>query len=635
MRGQKLGLVELGTVGKSRNKIKNARPQPLESSASASRKVSDVRLRILICLFLALVTLVAYWQVFGCEFTGHDDTSYVTKNPFIGRGLGLSGLIWAFTTFHSANWHPLTWISHMADYQIYGLNPGGHHLTNLLFHIVNAVLLFLVLTRMTGAVWRSAFVAALFAVHPLHVESVAWVAERKDLLSTFFWFITIYAYVLYTQRPSLLRYVPVMIAFCLGLMCKPMLVSLPFVLLLLDYWPLKRTNLKWHLVREKAPLLLMSLASSIVTVVAQRSAGAVQDLASVPFGQRVGNAAVSYVAYIVKMVWPRDLAVFYPLHAGMPPVWQALGAAVLLTAVTVVAVRCARNRPYVAVGWLWYLITLLPVIGLLQVGSQAMADRYTYVTLTGLFIIVAWGIPDLISKRWMILRPLLAPSAAVMIGILAVLTWFQVGVWQDSYSLFDHAISVTSNNYIAYNNRGGALLLQGKREEALEDFSKAVELEPGFAEAQANLGPALIQRGQIPEGIEHSLIAIRLGCDSASLRCHIALGYATMGQWGPAEEHCRMALKLAPAWAAPHDLLGTILGSLGKLDDAILHFQKAIDLAPDAAEPHGNLAMAYFQKRDYKAAWNETHIFESKGGHPAPQFIAGLSKRMPDPAGLD
>jgi Tfp pilus assembly protein PilF len=617
-------------VVKTQHKIGNSVPARGSSSA-APGTTSDIRLKSLISLLLILVTFIAYSQIFGCKFVGYDDDPYVTDNPFVSRGLSLGSLTWAFTTFHSFNWHPLTWVSHMVDCQVYGLNPIGHHLTSLLLHILNALILFLVLSRMTGSVWKSGFVAALFAVHPLHVESVAWVAERKDVLSTFFWLITMYAYVLYAKRPSAARYVPVAVAYGLGLMCKPMLVSLPLVLLLLDYWPLDRASLGWRLVAEKAPLFVMSAASCVITSIAQRAGGAVADLTNVPFASRVANAAISYVAYIVKMVWPSDLAVFYPLSATKLPIWEAVGAGVALAGVTFLALRYGRRRPYLAVGWLWYVITLVPVIGLVQVGAQAMADRYSYITLTALFIIIAWGIPDLLGQRDTASRRLLPISAAALIVILGVCTWFQVGVWHDPYSLFDHAVKATKDNIVAYNVRGMALTRQGDYKQAIEDTSRAVALKPSYAEAHSSLGVALIGNGQLSAGVGHLLTALHLGFDFPETHRSLAYGYLRLGKLDLATKESLIALRLDPASPIAHNTLAAVLAQQGKLDEAVSHWQTAAKLDPTYADPHQNLAIAHASKGDYAAAWRELHLFESKGGQPIPRFMASLIKRMPDP----
>ncbi len=381
-----------------------------------------MRREILICLFLVLATLTVYWQVGNYEFVNFDDDKYIIENFHVQKGLTRDSVIWAFTATHVSNWHPLTWLSHMLDFQLYGLNPSGHHLTNVFFHLVNTLLLFLVLKLMTGALWRSGLVAALFAVHPLHVESVVWVAERKDVLSTLFWMLTLWAYLGYTKRPGVKRYLVILLAFALGLMAKPMLVTLPFVLLLLDYWPLKRIELgqsaiglpaasqpstiankpgaqAFRLLLEKTPMFVLAAVSSVVTFIVQKSGGAVGALETYPFKIRMANALLSYVIYLKKMIWPQNLAVFYPHPGQSLPMWQAAGAGLLLVVVSIAVIRAGRRYPYLPVGWLWYVGTLVPVIGLVQVGDQAMADRYTYVSLIGLFIVVAWGVPD-VARSW-------------------------------------------------------------------------------------------------------------------------------------------------------------------------------------------------------------------------------------------
>ncbi len=436
---------------------------------------------LIISLLLSIITFMAYWQVTHCDFTTFDDPMYVTENSHIQDGLTVEGIIWAFTTGHAADWQPLTCISHMADVQLFGLQPGWHHLTNLLFHLASTLLLFLVLHRMTKALWQSAFVAALFALHPLHVESVAWVAERKGVLSTFFWMLTMGTYVSYVARPGLTRYLALLLCFALGLMAKPMLVTLPFVLLLLDYWPLQRLEQKelpqevlkplsrdkkkgkstpppvkapvqpvgrWPLIRplltEKIPLFVLAVLSSIVTYLAQYHGGAVGSLEVLPLGARIANAFVSYTAYMVKTLWPTNLAVFYP-HPGSWPLWQVLGSVVLLLAITALVIRGAKKRPYAAVGWLWYVGTLVPVTGLVQVGSHAMADRYTYIPLVGLFIIVAWGVPELL-KKWPYRKEALIALSALCLLCLFLVTWRQVGYWRNSIALYDHALEVIGRN---------------------------------------------------------------------------------------------------------------------------------------------------------------------------------------------
>ncbi len=491
---------------------------------------------LMICIFLTVATLTAYWQVGNCEFTNYDDEDYVTKNSHVQDGITLEGIQWAFTTGHSMNWHPLTWISHMLDVQLFGLQPRWHHLTNLLFHLANTLLLFFVLHRMTKARWKSAFVAALFALHPLHVQTVAWVAERKDVLSAFFWMLTMAAYCFYVECPKLQRYLLVAIFFVLGLMAKPMLVTLPFVLLLLDYWPLQRfrkmlldqkisitttmpvtrdeqqgissekpaegqailsekpvdAGSQWALMRpllwEKIPLFGLAALASLVTYIVQQKGGAVVSFEKSPLGVRIANTFVSYITYMGKTIWPVDLVVFYP-RLALLPTEQVVGAAFLLIAVTITVIAKAGRIPYAMVGWLWYIGTLIPVIGIVQVGLQASADRYTYLPLIGLFIMAAWGIPELI-KNWRFKKEVLFTSSMVVLLCFYIVTWTQVLYWQNSISLYDHALNVTENNYIIYCNRGLTYMDLRDYRRAITDFDKAIEINPKFKQAYNHRGLA-------------------------------------------------------------------------------------------------------------------------------------------------
>ena len=445
-----------------------------------------------VCLFLVIGILAVYWQVGNHEFVNYDDKDYITENQHVQAGLTLKSIAWAFTSTYASNWHPLTWLSHMLDCEIYGLNPRGHHFTNVFFHILNSILLFLIFKRMTGAFWKSAFVAALFAIHPLHVESVAWAAERKDVLSTFFCMLTMGAYILYVENQGIKKYLLTVLLFTLGLMAKPMLITLPFVLLLLDYWPLGRFNKRspaLQLIWEKIPLFVLTAVSSIVTFLVQQKA--MSSLEVFPITARIFNALVSYLSYIVKMIWPFHLAIFYP-YPGMPPVWQIAGACLLLVFISCIAIRTVRRYPYFAVGWLWYLGTLVPVIGLVQVGLQSMADRYTYIPLTGIFIIIAWGIPDLIAK-WRYKKIGLFITTTTLISILMICTWSQVGCWRNSITLFSHAINVTENNSVAHNNLGSAFADQGKASETIKHYAEALRIDPMYADAHYNLGNAFTQ----------------------------------------------------------------------------------------------------------------------------------------------
>jgi tetratricopeptide (TPR) repeat protein len=565
---------------------------------------------ILVCLLLVAATLAVYWQVQNYDFIRWDDTQYVTENPYVQAGLSGKGFIWAFTTNHASNWHPLTWLSHMLDCQLYGLNPAGHHLTNVFLHTVNVLLLFWILSRMTGTLWRSGFVAALFAIHPLHVESVAWVAERKDVLSTPFWLLTMWAYVRYVDRPGIKTYLVVLFTFTLGLMAKPMLVTLPCVLLLLDYWPLTRVQVgqldgslsapvqppsgsskakpqALRLLWEKAPLFALAAISSLVTFLVQKGGGAVRDLEIYPVTIRIANALVSYVKYIGKMIWPRDLAVLYPHPGESLPLWQAVGAGLLLLMVSFAVIRAAKRYPYLTVGWLWYLGTLVPVIGLVQVGQQAMADRYTYVPLIGLFIMIAWGVYELLSKvshR----RILLATGAGVLITALMICTWKQVRLWQDSITLFEHTLSITSNNYSMHHNLANVLRESGKIDEAIAHYSKALEINPNHARAHNNLGIALAQKGRLDDAAYHHSQAIRINPDNVEAYHNLGLILARQRKLDDAIVYFSKALELDPDSADVHTGMGTVLLFQGKLEEATVYFTKALELNPDHAEAHNH-----------------------------------------------
>jgi len=532
--------------------------------------------RLLLGAVLVVVTLAVFWQVQDHRFAEVDDPDYVTENPAVSQGLTLEGLLWAATASHAANWHPVTWLSHMLDCQVFGLDPAGPHLVNLLLHLANVLLLFLFLSRLTGALWRSALVAALFAWHPLHVESVAWVSERKDVLSTLFWLLTMWAYVRYTERPGLGRYLLALVLFALGLMAKPMLVTLPLVLLLLDYWPLGRfpkpspdaagaatgsripstlTSPEVRaLVREKIPFFFLSLLSSLLTLWAQKGAGAVIDLQDLPLTTRLGHALVSYVGYLGKMFWPTRLAVFYPYPAGGLIWWQVAGAALILVAITALIFRGGRRHPYLAVGWLWYLVTLIPVIGLVQVGMQAMADRYTYVPGIGLFLILSWGLADL-TAGWRYQRLLAAGLAGVVLSALAVTTQGQVRHWSDSLTLFAHAAQVTENNYVAYNMLGNAYGDRGDLAKAMAMYRKALEIYPRYAGAYNNLGLAYARQGRLAHAITMFQEALRFNPGVAGTYLNLGLAYADQGDLPTARTMLEKALELDPHYGEAQRLL--------------------------------------------------------------------------------
>jgi Flp pilus assembly protein TadD len=546
----------------------------------------EFRTHLLVCGALALGTLVVYAPTLGYPFVYYDDHVYVYENPQVQPGLTLDGAYWALTTFHGGNWHPLTWLSLQLDAALYGgLNAGGFHLTNVLLHTANTLLLFVVLSRMTGAVWRSAVVAGLFALHPLHVESVAWVAERKDVLSALFWMLTLAAYLGYVRRPGVGRYLLVLLALALGLMAKPMLVTLPCVLLLLDYWPLGRWESavsSGRLVLEKLPLFALVLAACIVTCLAQSEGGAMVELQAVPLEARLENALLAYVAYLGQTAWPLHLAVHYP-HPGLAvPAEQALGAALFLAVVTALLLVAGRPWPYLAVGWLWYLGTLVPVLGLVQVGDQAMADRYTYVPLIGIFLLLTWGAGDL-ALAWRVPRAGLVAATTLVLLACAALTWVQVGSWASTLDLWQQAAAVSENSDRAHINLGSCFQKAGRLAEAQEEFAKAVALKPRHVLAHHNLGLVLAARGRHAEAVEHLQKAVALDPQNAS--AHNDLGYVLqqVGRFEEARAEYRHSIALDAGQALSHYNLASVDMRLGQVDEALAQVREAIALNPGNA----------------------------------------------------
>ncbi len=506
-------------------------------------------------------------------------------------GLTPPGLEWALTSGDAANWFPVTRFSHMLDSQLFGLRSGLHHLTSVFWHALAGVLLFAFLARSTHARWPSAWVAFLFALHPLHVESVAWVAERKDVLCAFFWFLALWAYVRYTERPGQGRYLSVLLWFCLGLMSKPMIVTLPFLLLVLDAWPLRR--LSRSAVREKIPFFALAAVSAIVTFLVQRSSGAVKEIARLPIGLRIENALVSCAIYCLKTIWPSGLAVFYPYPAGYDW-WMVAAAGLAVAIVTVLALRSFRRAPYLAAGWIWFLVTLAPVIGLVQVGAQARADRYMYVPMVGLTIILAWGAADL-ARRWpAVTRPIAVAAIAACLAAAAV-SAAQIQHWKNSETLFQHALDVTTDNYLAEHNLGSYLLATGRLPEAITHLETALRIRPESAAARSDLASALAQTpGRLPEAIAQYQAAIRLLPDSAILHQNLASALAKFPNRLPeAIREYQAALRVDPEYAEAHNNLGLALAGIpGRLPDAIAEYQAALRIQPDYAEAHYNLGVA-------------------------------------------
>jgi protein O-mannosyl-transferase len=564
------------------------RPGPAIGEIQAPAAAGDRRLDLYIYLLLFAVTLAVYSRVGHFDFVNYDDPEYVTDNFHVRSGFTWQGLAWAFTAFHASNWSPVTWLSHMADCQLFGMRSGWHHWSSVLLHAAAALLLFAALKRSTLARWPSAWVAFLFALHPLHVESVAWIAERKDVLCALFWFLALWCYARYAEQPGVGRYLLVLVAFCLGLLAKPMIVTLPFVLLLLDFWPLGRAN-RCAVLWEKAPFLLLAAGSAAVTFLAQRQGRAVRSLAVMPFGLRIENAVVAYARYIVKMFWPANLAVFYPYRSVLPA-WQIAAAGMALVGITVLAVRRARSHPYLAVGWFWYLGTLVPVIGLVQVGAQSSADRYMYVPMIGLAIMLAWGAADFVYRRPRA-RTAIAVSAAAACSACLVLTWFQLGYWTNSGSLFQHAVEVTTDNHIAHNNLANYYLVHMRDREALGHIYQALRIKPSYPEAHTNLALVLRRLGEFDKSEREYQVALSL--QPASAEAHSGYGalLVAQGRNNEALREFSAAVELRPEYADGHYDLGRVLAALGRADEAMAQFYETVRLRPDHADAHHSLGV--------------------------------------------
>jgi Flp pilus assembly protein TadD len=545
---------------------------------------------------LIVLTTAVFLQVKHFEFVALDDPLYVSENPHIADGISTSSVAWAFTTSRAANWHPLTWLSHMADVQLFGLNAGAHHVTSAVLHLANTLLLFWLLFRLTGAAGRSAFVAAMFAVHPLHVESVAWISERKDVLSTLFWLLALWAYVAYVRKPGWGARVAVAVFFVLGLMAKPMVVTLPFTLLLLDVWPLERWKSRsdgWPLVREKLPLFGLAAAASAITFMVQQASGAVSSLANVSVADRISNAVYSYAAYLWHMFWPRGLAGFYPLGVDMPAT-QLLGALVVLAAVSTVAVRLARRAPYFFAGWWWYVVTLLPVIGLVQVGAQAMADRYTYVPMIGIAAIVAWGATDLF-RRYAGARVWLAAVATAVVALMAVTAHAQAQYWRNSTVFWTRAATkaLAVKDFQAHLRLGRVLTTQGRTAEAIDHYAKAVELQPDSVDAQLLRGSAALELNRADVAATSFEAAAKLQPDRADAHQGLGLAQLALGDATSAVRSLDAAARLEPSSAVILNDLGWALLKARRPDEARSRLGESIRLKPDFAGAHANLALTY------------------------------------------
>jgi protein O-mannosyl-transferase len=571
----------------------------------------SIRLKkdLLVGLLLASMTLLLYWPVQSFDFVNIDDHTYVVENLHVQRGLAPDGFRWALTTLSSGSWHPLTWLSHMLDWEFYRSNAGMHHWTNVQIHLACVLVLFWVLKAMTGMLWGSALAAALFAIHPLHVESVAWVSERKDVLSGLLWLVTMGTYAWYVKSPGWGRYSLVVLSFVLGLMAKPMLVTLPLVLLLLDGWPLARGSgavtvfdrivkgPAWiRLLAEKVPLLILATAVSVVTCFAQKDVGAIRTLEQYPLAVRAANAMVSYGEYIWKTVWPVDLAVFYP-YPGMPSAWKIIMAVLFLAVVSTLIIRYARRYPFLPVGWLWYLGTLVPVIGIVQVGSQSLADRYTYLPLVGLFIAVAAGANAIVDRRpeW---------RSPLIIFFIVVLSWYgslakaQVETWKDSITLFEHAIRVTDVNPVAHNNVGALYLSSDENdcEKAAPHFLKAIEQKGDYAAPYYNLGVCALRSGNHERAIRYFEAAAELDPRSAKPRLDRGLLLMQQGRFDAAEADFWQVLRMDPSHEAAHTDLALIFIHRGRLEDAEAHLREALRVNPRSAEAFNNLGLVRMEQ---------------------------------------
>ena len=551
----------------------------------------------LLLLGLPGLTALLFAPVAGFEATNYDDPNYVFENPPVLPGWSWAGLRWAFTTNHAANWHPLTWLSHMTDIELFGPDPGPHHVVNLAFHCANTALLFLLLCRLTGALWRSALVAALFAWHPLHVESVAWIAERKDVLSTFFGLLALLAYACHASarkprnpQPSTRWYFLSLASFTLSLLSKPMLVTLPGLLLLLDFWPLGR--LEWRnlkcLLLEKIPFALLSLAVGLVTLLVQAQGGAVRSLENWPLTTRLTNALTATVLYLGKMFWPERLAPFYPMPEHVPA-WVAGGAGLLLLLITAMVVYSGQRSPPRLVGWFWFLFMLVPVIGVVQVGMQQMADRYTYLPLVGIFLILAWELASRVGSS-ALARGVATVAAVAVLALCARQTRRQLSHWHDSEALFRHALAVTEKNYLAHNNLGFHLFTQGRRAEALAEYRAALLILPTYTDAHSNLGRALADAGEYAEAAEHFAAVLERLPDDVIAHNNLGNILAMLGRHEEAIGHFRAALAAKPDHAAAHNNWALSAEALHRPMEAIAHYREAMRLAPGFAAPINNLA---------------------------------------------
>ena len=588
---------------------------------------------IIFCQFLILITIFIYWPIHVADFITFDDQLHITTNFHLKSGFSWESIIWAFTTSYGGNWHPLTWFSFMLDYRLFGLNPAGYHSTNLCLHALNGSILFLVLHRLTKSFWRSALVATLFVVHPCHVEAVAWISERKDLLCTFFGFAAMGAYVKYIKTAKSKYYLLLVVLFSLALMSKPMIITLPFILLLLDYWPLKRISAIEHrtkygffhaispLIREKIPLLCLSTISAIVTYWAQQSWEAISSFQAVPLTFRLMNAVYAYIKYIENLFWPANLTVFYPTVDNFQE-HEVLFYVLTLVIITCYAIYKKNNYPYLIVGWFIYLGTLIPVIGIVKIGSQSMADRYTYIPFIGLFIIISWGICNLFEKvsyRKIIVLPLVL----IFLIYLSCISREQVKYWRNSVTLFSHALQIVPNNYVAHENLGFAFLDQGRLDDALYHFRKASVLMPGKERFYKNVSIPLHRQGRYEEAINELIKSLRINPNYSDGYYHLGNIYYSQQRLRESADQYRRTIALQPDHAEAHNNLGMILAQEGHTVEAIKHCSEAIRLKPDFAEAFNNMGVYLANQGDLRGAI----AYFDKALTIKPDYLGALNNR--------
>ncbi|MGD0551369.1 MAG: tetratricopeptide repeat protein [Sedimentisphaerales bacterium] len=586
----------------------------------------------IISISLVAATLAAYEPIRHNGFVNYDDSGYITENPNVTGGITQQSFKWALTTLYAANWHPLTWLSHMADCRISGLNPLGHHFVSVAIHIANTLLLFWILKNITGTIWAGAFVAAVFALHPLQVESVAWAAERKTVLSGLFWLLTMAAYIHYARKPGFGRYMLLLFVFGLCIMTKPTVVTLPLVLLLLDYWPLERIrrgqsvaatskSAIW-LIAEKTPLLAMSAALSVITIIAQKGGKAVISLDIIPLDTRIANVFSSYIKYIGKLVWPSGLAVFYPPSYPAIPKTTTAVYILLFILITAISIYIGRHRKYMAVGWLWFVGTLVPMIGLVQAGFQVMANRYMYLSMLGLLIIIALAVKELIAKHPR-LKTIVAIMGVISLSCLLVLTRMQVRHWQNSITLFEYALKTTKNNPVIETYYGCALFYEaGRLDEAEKHLSNAVRISPTFAKALSNLGRVYIEQGKTNEAISCFTNLLRQNENSAETHYDLALSLGMQKKYDEAIKHLAKTLEIEPNYPDAHNRTGIALMAIGKPDEAIKYFDEALRINKDKSEVYGNLGTAYMRLDKYgPGIYNFNKAIEQK-----PDSIVNLNR---------